>query len=266
MTCSRRAFLSGGFSAGVAAMVTTGVDVRPARANLVSGCLIMHDEFSRLRSAATSFGNVRVSLFDKSKHVRTTGNRTLDLALDASIKRLSDLFGQTPAFGFYKEEDHPELSAMNAFATVEGTDIAGTWGTIGFGTTLFQTEMGKYDPYGSTIIAVIAHEFGHIWAMRAGMMDKLNEGQKTVKRSELHADFLAGYFLGTRKRAAPNISLHAAGELFHRIGDDNINSPNHHGTPKERVAAAEEGFKISYVQNRDPQHAFAAGLEYIKNL
>jgi predicted metalloprotease len=155
---------------------------------------------------------------------------------------------------------------MNAFATPERTDIPGTWGTIGFGTTLFQREMGQFDPYGSTIIAVVAHEFGHIWAMRKGMMDKLNEGQKTVKRSELHADFLAGYFLGSRKRAAPNISLQAAGDLFHRIGDNNIDFPGHHGKAEERVAAAEEGFKLSYVQNRDSQHAFAAGLEYIKNL
>ena len=264
MSCSRRIFLVRALSSGTAGLAT-GTVIQPARANSVSGCLIWHDEFSRLRAAETAFGNARISLFDKSKHIRTTGNPTLDRALDTSIKRLSDLFGQVPAFGFYREEDHPDLSAMNAFATAEGTDIPGTWGTIGFGTTLFQTEMDRHDPYGSTIITVIAHEFVHIWAMRAGMMDKLNEGQTTVKRSELHADFLAGYFLGTRKRAAPNISLQAAGDLFRRIGDNNLNSRNHHGTPTERVAAAEEGFKISYVQNRDPQHAFDAGLEYIKN-
>jgi hypothetical protein len=39
-------------------------------------------------------------------------------------------------------------------------------------------------------------------------------------------------------------------------------------TARRRSAslAAVEGFKISYVQNRDPQHAFAAGLEYVKIL
>ncbi|MEZ5844211.1 MAG: hypothetical protein R3D27_10850 [Hyphomicrobiaceae bacterium] len=155
---------------------------------------------------------------------------------------------------------------MNAFATPEHTDISGTWGTIGFGTTLFRRELEHYDVKGGTIVAIIAHEFGHIWAMRAGIIDKINEGQPTVKRTELHADFLAGYFLGTRKRAAPNISLQAAGDLFHRIGDHNTDSRDHHGTPDERVAAAEEGFKVGFVQKREARYAFSAGLEYVSTL
>jgi hypothetical protein len=264
MRPSRRELLVNGISA--AAGVTV-LGCPPAAANSVGGCLISHSQFEAVRDETyTSFGSARVSLFDRGKHIRTTGDPTLDAALDASIKRLADLFGQVPAFGFYREEDHPDIGGMNAFATRERTDIAGTWGTIGFGTKLFQQEMSNYDREGSTIVAIIAHEFGHIWAMRKGVMDQINAGQSTVKRSELHADFLAGYFLGTRKRAAPDISLQAAGELFSRIGDTNLTSRNHHGTPKERVAAAEEGFKVSYLRNRDANHAFEAGLEYIAQL
>jgi hypothetical protein len=265
MRLSRREFLANGLSAMGSGLPVLGCP-SPALANSVGGCLISHDGFAKVRSSATAFGNTRVSLFDRSKHIRTTGDPALDRALDASIKRLADLFGQIPAFGFYREDDHPDISAMNAFATPERTDIPGTWGTIGFGTTLFQREMGKHDRYGGTIVAIIAHEFGHIWAMQAGIIDKINAGQKTVKRSELHADFLAGYFLGTRKRAAPNLSLQSAGDLFNRLGDHNTESPSHHGTPGERVAAAEEGFKVSYLQNRDARHAFAAGLEYVSRL
>jgi hypothetical protein len=237
-----------------------------AMANVAGGCLIRHEEFVRVRSANTTFGNSHVSLFDRGKHIRTTGDLALDRALDAAIKRLSDLFRQVPAFGFYREEDHPDISAMNAFATQEGTDIPGTWGTVGFGVTLFQREMSQFDKSGSTIVAIIAHEFGHIWAMKAGVFGEFIKGQKTVKRSELHADFLAGYFLGIRKRAAPDISLQSAGDLFNRIGDNRIDRYDHHGTPVERVAAAEEGFKVSYLQGRDADYAFAAGREYVSRL
>jgi hypothetical protein len=265
MNFSRREFLVSSLAATGPALAVLCCP-STARANSVGGCLISHNGFAKVRSSATAFGNTRVSLFDRSKHIRTTGDAALDRALDASIKRLADLFGQIPAFGFYREDDHPDISAMNAFATAERTDIPGTWGTIGFGTTLFQSEMSKHDRHGGTIVAIIAHEFAHIWAMQAGIINKINVGQKTVKRSELHADFLAGYFLGTRKRAARNVSLQSAGDLFSRIGDYNTDSPNHHGTPAERVAAAEEGFKVSYLQGRDANHAFAAGLEYVSRL
>lgn len=251
----------GGFSAGVF-FGAAG----PAFANSVGGCLISHNEFEEVRGSSTAFGDMRVSLFDRGKHIRTTGDAALDRALDASIKRLSDLFGQVPAFGFYREEDHPDISTMNAFATKERTDIPGTWGTIGFGTTLFEREMTQFDKNGSTVVAIIAHEFGHIWAMRDGVMDQMNAGQKTVRRSELHADFLAGYFLGLRKKSAPALSLHAAGELFSRIGDYNTQGKNHHGTPEERVAASEAGFKVSYLENRDARYAFRAGMEYISGI
>jgi hypothetical protein len=261
MHLSRREFIASAAAAGPS-LAGLGCP-SPAKANSVGGCLISREDFAKVRRSATAFGNSRVSLFDRGKHIRTTGDAALDRALDAAIKRLSDLFGQIPAFGFYREQDHPDIGAENAFATPERTEIAGTWGTIGFGTALFQKEMSTYDRGGGTIIAIIAHEFGHIWAMRAGIIDAINAGQATVKRSELHADFLAGYFLGTRKRAAPNISLQAAGALFNRIGDYAVDNPNHHGTPEERVAAAEEGFKISYLQNREASYAFTAGLEYV---
>jgi hypothetical protein len=265
MDPSRREVLAGGLSA-VAGAAIVGCPA-PAAANSVGGCLISHTKFVEVkRTTATAFGNATVSLFDRSKHVRTTGNPALDRALDASIKRLADLFGQVPAFGFYQEGDHPDINPMNAFATHERTDITGTWGTIGFGSDLFHREMTQFDRNGSTVVAIVAHEFAHIWAMKAGIIDKIYAGEKTVKRGELHADFLAGFYLGTRKRAAPSISLQAAGDLFHRLGDDYVDEHNHHGTSKERVAAAEEGFKVSYVQNRDANYAFVAGLEYVSSL
>jgi len=103
------------------------------------------------------------------------------------------------------------------------------------------------------------------WAYHKGVMEQLNAGQPTVKRSELHADYMAGFFLGTRKKANPGLNLHAAGDLFSRIGDYNTGR-GHHGTPDERVAASEQGFRLCYLQNRTAEYAFTAAMEYVSAL
>ncbi len=260
MQLSRRNVLSGCASSIGGVLLPT-----LAHADLSGGCFISSTQFENIRKSEEFSGSVD-NLFDRNRHLRTTGDKALDKALDASIKKLSDLFGQVPAFGFYREEDHPEVGAMNAFATPENTNIPGTWGTVAFGTTLFKREMTEFDPSGSTITAIIAHEFGHIWAFRRGVMDQINSGQPTKKRSELHADYMAGYFLGTRKKANKSLKLHAAGDLFHRIGDYNFSSRGHHGTPEERVAASEQGFRVSYLEGRDAEYAFASGMEYVSTI
>jgi hypothetical protein len=79
---------------------------------------------------------------------------------------------------------------------------------------------------------------------------------------ELHADFLSGYFLGTRKREDSTISVWAAGKTFYEIGDYQYNNRNHHGTPDERVLAAETGFKYG---SRATSYAetFRAGADFV---
>lgn len=261
MCLSRRSVLT-----GAAALSAAGIcGVQAKAAGPMGGCFISPADFNAIRSSQ-AFNGSAAKLFDRDKHLRTTGDKAMDKALDATIKKLSDLFGQVPAFGFYRESDYPGVGAENAFATTENTAIPGTWGTVAFGTTLFEREMNKFDATGSTIVAVIAHEFAHIWAFRRGVMDDLNAGQPTVKRSELHADYLAGFFLGMRKRANSAIKLQAAGDLFHRLGDNNFNSSNHHGTSTERVAAAERGFRTGYVDGKTADYAFSEASEYVSTL
>lgn len=69
-----------------------------------------------------------------------------------------------------------------------------------FGQTMFHDLLDRYTDQGMAVLAVCAHEFGHIAQFRAGVRDRLLRGQRTVKRMELHADLLSGYFLGYRKR------------------------------------------------------------------
>jgi hypothetical protein len=169
--------------------------------------------------------------------ISTTGDENLDRSLGRALVRLSSIFGERPGFGFIDDRDGP-----NAYASPE-TKVPGTWGTVLYGQTLFQDLIRRNSDKGMAVLAVAAHEFGHVAQFRSRVDETLMQGQSTVKLVELHADFLSGYFLGLRKRDDSSVSVWAAGKTFYEIGDYQYNDRNHHGTPDERVTAAEEGFK-----------------------
>jgi len=150
---------------------------------------------------------------------------------------------------------------MNAFATPINTDIPGTRGTVAFGWDLF-TELHKYDSSGMTIMAIVAHEFAHILQFNLGYLQGIRFGY--LLKSEINADFLAGYFLGVRKRRIPSLRFQKAGELFIRLGQGMNGDPSRtHGDSRERLDAAEAGFRVAYVENKSLNDAVRAGLDYV---
>jgi hypothetical protein len=111
-------------------------------------------------------------------------------------------------------------------------------------------------------MAIVAHEFGHILQGNRKYLGRIKNG--TPLKSEINADFLSGYFLGTRKRRNPSILFQKAGEVFIRLGKSADGNDNRtHGNSKERLEAAEAGFRAAYVQNKSLDDAVAAGLEYV---
>jgi hypothetical protein len=85
------------------------------------------------------------------------------------------------------------------------------------------------------IIGVLAHEYGHQIQFRFGW-------QTTPARPmELEADAMAGFYLGVAKAWTWQLT----GSFFQNtfaMGDTLFNSPSHHGTPEERLAAARLGY------------------------
>jgi hypothetical protein len=67
-----------------------------------------------------------------------------------------------------------------------------------------------------------------------------------MKRFELHADYLAGYYAGVRKLKKPAYPAAVFATQTHFVGDLNVNNPLHHGTPDERAAAIVRGFEVAY--------------------
>jgi hypothetical protein len=205
--------------------------------------------------SSVSFGMVA-----RERYRHTTGDPSLDADLDRALALVADLFNVNPAFGFYDpaQLQNPvgaERDGMNAFASPKNTDIPGTRGTVGFGRDMFLQEFYQHDNAGLTLITIVAHEFAHVLQHDRGYLDALKGGRPL--KLELNADFLSGYFLGTRKLRIPSLQFQKAGDLLMRkAGGD-------HGTPQERLNAAEAGFRAAYVEKRSVDDAVQAGLRYV---
>jgi hypothetical protein len=264
---TRREFLALG---GCVVCATVGnLSSRPGKAEpIFEGCCInpaVFDDFLRTKPTMASASDA--SLFARDRHLRTTGDRYVDRELDRAMGMVADLMKVRPAFGFYEPgtffiQSQLETWRMNAWATPRGTDIVGTKGTVCFGTDLFRQEFYEHDRTGTTVITIIAHEFAHIAQFDRGRFDTFNKGD-SLKR-EINADYLAGYFLGTRMSQNPGLEFKKAGEYFIRQGNSEDGKANRtHGNSKERLDAAEAGFRLAYLQRKTFDEAWVASLEYV---
>ncbi|HRX59773.1 MAG TPA: metalloprotease [Candidatus Competibacter sp.] len=171
--------------------------------------------------------------------IPASGDRKFDEALGRQLVKLAGLFDVYPGFGYMRE-----VGEKNANASRESS-VPGTRGTVLFGLKLLRETMGMGDGGDIAVLGVCAHEFAHIlqFFSPVNYYGMLLAGQPTVKRVELHADYMSGYFIGHLKRERPKIPLQKLGKLFYSLGDTASNHPEHHGTPEERVRAIETGYK-----------------------
>lgn len=171
----------------------------------------------------------------------STGEALLDRQLSLEANRLSSVFGFRPGL---KVIEAPESLAANALAT---TDILvdGTDGTVLMGRTLvFQELKENRRGWGGLAVAgFMAHEFAHIYQFRTDYVKRLRRSSKTVEPQELHADFLAGYHLGLKRREGQAMDIGAFMDGAYLLGDHNSQSKQHHGTPPERRRAVRSGYR-----------------------
>jgi len=102
--------------------------------------------------------------------------------------------------------------------------------------------------------AVFAHEFGHHIQFERNFFDELPPGAdpatvdqaELTRHNELMADAFAGYYLTHKRGAALNKKRVAQFlEVFFQAGDCAFTNPGHHGTPAQRMRAAEFGFSVA---------------------
>lgn len=177
-----------------------------------------------------------------------SGNPQLDRALARSLARLSRMFEVLPSFGYFNETRGPNASA--APPVTGGGD-----GTVLFGLQLLrQLLAGPYRPDAS-IVAVCAHEFGHIVSFKNGMINELAPGENPF-RAEQFADYMAGYFAGKRKRENPSFPAAAFAATQHSFGGGD------HGTDVQRGAAVEQGFLAAFRRDLALREATSAAFDY----
>jgi hypothetical protein len=222
------------------------------------GCILEPE-----RAAPLLTGSVEPSAFfesNREEFIASSGSRDFDFALAQTLSRLTDVFGVLPGFSFYDDAD-----GANAYATT-ATKLKRADGSVLFGKRHFTRKMREVEHPEVNVIATCAHEFGHIVQFKYGISKRLMAGQTTVRRVELHADFLAGYFAGFRKREKPDFPAAVFATSRHAAGDYSTHKKSHHGTPDERAAAVVRGFETAYRERRSFSDALGIGINYVERV
>jgi hypothetical protein len=123
-------------------------------------------------------------------------------------------------------------------------------GDILYGVSLFQQLVAAYGGDAAPISGVLAHEWGHQvqfdngWSMSS---------EPTSRPIELEADAFSGFYMALGE----SYSWTSINNYFSAVaseGDYNFTDPSHHGTPQERLAAAQLGFQtaIEAIETQTP--------------
>jgi hypothetical protein len=96
--------------------------------------------------------------------------------------------------------------------------------------------------------AIFAHEFAHQIQFENEYFEDLGNvsAPEETRYTELMADAMAAYYL-THKRGGTLNAKRVAQflQVFYQIGDCQFTNPGHHGTPNQRLAAAQFGFRLA---------------------
>ena len=254
---TRREAVLGGLLTIVWGSSNCACEERPRRVRSRTGCALGPDEAEQFLATATAqqtfaTGNETI--------IASSGNRDFDYALAHTLSRLTDTFGVLPGFAYFDDYD-----GENAYAT-DVRRLARSDGSVLFGKRMFLSYLDQPEHPEVSVAAICAHEFAHILQFKLNIDRRLDAGQRTVKRKELHADFLAGYFAGVRKRERPEFPAAVFAATKFAIGDHEIHDRDHHGTPDERAAAVVRGFETSHRDRRNLNDAVQIGLNYVSRL
>jgi hypothetical protein len=185
----------------------------------------------------------------------------IDYAIVVEGEELSALFRVYPAIFYLKEYGEPNaLAAWAIYKDLlrkEGREASCCPdGTVFMGLNLIAYEWRATGGTGLSLPAIEAHEYAHIAQFKYGFPWQ-------GKWRELHADFLAGWYIAHRARFLVTSPNQAMANFYYK-GDYEFNSPWHHGTPEERLFAFQAGFEFNRRSNvASGSLAYQAGIDFL---
>jgi hypothetical protein len=236
LCCSRRSFLTGILSTLVSANAITNV-----RADVPIACASLTQD-----PGLPSYPR-RAS----------SDNPSLDDAVIRELKKIMTIIPVNPEFHYIEE------NAPNAFA-IPTSDVLGTKGTVLLGLKLLNSLLNENSDGAAAIAGICAHECAHIhqyFDISELYNRLLSVGVIAV---ELHADLIAGYYMGKRGDADANRVRSFSLALYSRT-DYYYTDPNFHGAPGQRLAAVDTGY-LWAKQGVPLDQACIRGEPYVKNL
>lgn len=246
---ARRSILLGGL-----VTISSGmIGCTCALASDATGCVVSSNQAARFLARDHPAGGPPRS----DRIIATSSDRAFDYALAQTLSGLTDVFGVLPGFAYYDDGD-----AENAYAT-EARRLGNPDGTVLFGRRFLRSVLAQGEHADVAVAAICAHEFAHIVQFKHNLLGPLLAGARTIKRAELHADFLAGYYAGIRKLQKPGYPTEsfAAGLSDLKPATTAV---RRHGNAGERSDAVARGFQTAHRDRRSFAEAMRIGVDYVR--
>lgn len=183
------------------------------------------------------------SMVDIDKHSLKTNSASADLdyAFAQALGVLCRDFEVEPAFSYYDEGD----GGRNAKATPTRLIAERPDGTVLFGLKMLSHLLDTEDNPSLAIVAVAAHEFGHIVAIKRGLQAQLVIDEAAPFRGEQFADFMCGYFAGLRHKKHNDYPAIVFANAIRRMASPGDTS---HGSASVRGRAVSQGFNAAELE------------------
>ena len=177
-----------------------------------------------------------------------SGSTTGSSLITTQNSTIASFWGRSaPTFRFVRDLTTPS-STFNA--------ISYSTGKIYFGEAIFKWAYNR-DSSNLINVMILAHEYGH-QLQYAFSLPSVSES--TARPNELEADGFSGYYLRRGYGKSTFASIATAYDAAFAIGDNNVNSPGHHGTPAQRRSAVRLGFLLA-----DPGNAKLSASSFDSN-
>lgn len=171
----------------------------------------------------------------------------LDEAIHDDVVQLDGLFGVRvsvyfPNDGLIEARFTPEQS-RELILRDDGDPNARMTGTVLISLGFLQKEFAENNGSQMSVPAILAHEYAH--AMQYANQFPFGEGV----RKELHADFMAGWYVAHRCRCRiqdPNVAFQS---MFRKGDARGFFDPKHHGTNQDRWEAMVAGYYYNFQAN-----------------